>query len=152
VADHRHRAALEGGQPGDDRRVVAVGAVAVDLDPVLHQPLDVVQRVGALGVARHQRLLPPREIPVDVGGLLAQRRLEALEIALVALGESLELLDLPAQLGQRLLEGGARDVGGTGGRHRFGQASRPRRRGSIADVDSTRSYRSCCGSTSITSS
>ena len=45
VADERDRAAAEAAQPGDDRRVVGLGAVAVELDEVVADPLHVVERV-----------------------------------------------------------------------------------------------------------
>ena len=52
VADERDRAAVELPEPGDDRAVVGAAAVAVQLDPVVEDPLDVVERVRPLRVPR----------------------------------------------------------------------------------------------------
>src|SRR5262249_46906852 len=52
LADECDRAAVELAEPGDHCTVVASASVAVQLEPVLEQPLDVVQRVRPLRVAR----------------------------------------------------------------------------------------------------
>ena len=52
MADDGDRAAVEASDPGDDRSVVGAPAVAVQLDPVLDHPLDVVERVRPLLMAR----------------------------------------------------------------------------------------------------
>ena len=51
VPADRHGAAVEPRQSGDDRAVVGASPVAVQLDPVLADPADVVERVRALLVA-----------------------------------------------------------------------------------------------------
>ncbi len=50
MADEGDRAAVELAEPGDDGAVVHPAAVAVELDPVLEDPFDVVERVGPLRV------------------------------------------------------------------------------------------------------
>ena len=50
VADERDRAAVELAEAGDDRAVVGAAAVAVQLDPVVEDPSDVVERVRPVGV------------------------------------------------------------------------------------------------------
>ena len=46
MADESDGAALESAEPGDEGAVVRASAVTVQLDPVLEQALDIVQRVG----------------------------------------------------------------------------------------------------------
>src|SRR5581483_5852506 len=52
LADERDRTAVEFAEAGDHRAVVRAAAVAVQLEPVVEQPLDVIERVRALLVAR----------------------------------------------------------------------------------------------------
>ena len=82
VADERDRAAVERAEPGDDRVIVHPAAVAVELEPVVEDPLDVVERVRALLVAGELDRAPD----LLVGRVLAQ----PLELTLQALelGES----------------------------------------------------------------
>ena len=54
VADERDRAALESAETDDQRMVVCAAAVTMQLDPVVEQPVDVVERVRAI--------LMPREL------------------------------------------------------------------------------------------
>ena len=79
VADERDRAPVEAAEAGDDRRVVGAAAVAVELDPVVEQPLDVVERV--------RPVLVPRELDRAPDLLVGRRGLDPLELAL----EPLEL-------------------------------------------------------------
>ena len=78
VTDERHRATVEAAQPGDDGRVVHAPPVAVQLEPVVEDALDVVERVGPL--------LVPRELDAPPDLLVARVRAEALELALQPLG------------------------------------------------------------------
>src|SRR5262249_20653964 len=71
VADHDDAAPLEERKAADHRRVVAVHAIAVQLDEVVEEELDEVARVRALRVARELRALPGR-----------QRRIGTLPLAL----------------------------------------------------------------------
>jgi hypothetical protein len=52
VADEHDRLALEPPEPRHDRGVVGPYLVAVQLDPVREQSLDVIERVRPVGVAR----------------------------------------------------------------------------------------------------
>jgi hypothetical protein len=75
LADDDHRAALETGEAADDRRVVGVHAVAVQLLKVGEQPLDVVERVGRCGwratCATCQALRPEKMLRVSASLLAA---------------------------------------------------------------------------------
>src|ERR687885_1951593 len=79
LAHERDRSAVEAADPGDDRAVVGARTVAVELDPVHEQPLDVVERVRPVLVTRELDGAP------DV--LVARLLREPLELAL-------ELLEL----------------------------------------------------------
>ena len=52
VADQHDGATVELADAGDERRVVGAAAVAVQLDEVVDDPRDVVERVRAVVVAR----------------------------------------------------------------------------------------------------
>src|SRR5919198_24408 len=75
VPDQHDRAAVELPEAGDERPVVGAAPVAVQLEPVVEQPLDVVERVGPLGVASKLDRTPdrlvarvlaqPLELPLD---------------------------------------------------------------------------------------
>ena len=80
LADEHDRAAVEPAKAGDHRAVVRQSPVAVQLEPVLQQALDVVERVGPL-VVPGQLDLPPDLL---VGGLVADPvdlALEPLQLA-----------------------------------------------------------------------
>src|SRR5581483_3388240 len=77
LADEHDRAAVEAADPGDHRAVVGPPAVPVQLDPVLEDPRDVVQRVRAVRV--------PRELDGAPDLLVRRLRLELLELTLQAL-------------------------------------------------------------------
>src|SRR5205814_7458077 len=74
LADDDQRLPFELCQPGDDRRIVAEVPVAVQLDEIGEQPLDVVLGSGAVGSAREVDDLPGRA----TGGWLGARRSGAL--------------------------------------------------------------------------
>ena len=65
VADHHHRLAVEAGEAAHDRLVVAEDAVAVQLDAVLEQQADEVERVRALRVPGDLGALPGGQARVD---------------------------------------------------------------------------------------
>ena len=109
MADHRHAPAAELREPGHDGGIVPERAVAVDLDPVGHQRLDVVEGVRAVLMAGHQGLLPAVEAAVDLRGGLAQGAAQALQLLLLSLGESFQLLDAAPELVQGLVELGVGD-------------------------------------------
>ena len=66
VADDHDRAAAEAAEPADDGLVLGEVAVAGERREVLDQRADVVEAVRALGMARHLRLLPGRQLAVGV--------------------------------------------------------------------------------------
>ena len=76
VADEHHLGFAEVAKAGDDRLVVADGAVAVQLDELVEDQLDVVAGLGALGMARNADGLPGLEAaedrPFQVGQLAAE--------------------------------------------------------------------------------
>ena len=77
VAHEGDRPPVERADAGDDRVVVQPAAVAVELEPVVEDPLDVVQRVRAL--------LVPGELDGAPDLLVRRVRLEPLELPLQAL-------------------------------------------------------------------
>jgi len=83
LADECDGSPIQLAEPGDHRPVVGPAAVAVQLEPVVEQPLDVVERVGPLVVAGELDGTPD----VLVGGVL----LDAIELPL-------EPLELTGQL------------------------------------------------------
>ena len=74
IADQRDRAAAEAPEADDDRRVVAVLPVAVELEPVVEQALHVVERVRPVRMAR--------ELDGTPDLLVARLRDDAVELAL----------------------------------------------------------------------
>jgi len=63
LAQEHGGAARPGADPADQRRVVGAQAVAVELDEIGRQPLDVVEGVGPLGVAGQLDHLPDAQGP-----------------------------------------------------------------------------------------
>ena len=72
VADERDRAAAEAAEAGDDRRILAADAVAVQLGEVVEQALGVVERVRALVVARELDRIPDVRLGRALGDAPAQ--------------------------------------------------------------------------------
>ena len=76
MPDERHGPAVELPEPGHDRAVVETAPVAVQLDPVLEDLVDVVERVRAIGMSRQlderPDLLLGGVLPRDGVELLAQ--------------------------------------------------------------------------------
>src|SRR2546422_5789215 len=68
VADEHDRPTVEAADPADDRRVVRAGPIAVQLDEVIEQPFDIVERVRPLGMAGELDRAPdllPRRLGLD---------------------------------------------------------------------------------------
>ena len=70
LTQHHARGAVETRQTTDDAQVIGKVAVAMQLDKVGEYFLNVVQRVGALGVPSNFGDLPGRELAVDILGQL----------------------------------------------------------------------------------
>ena len=105
MADDHDALAIEAGQATDDGRVVGKGTVAMQLVEVGHQRLDVVQRVGALRMARHQGRLPRGELFVEILQLAVALGAQPVDFfgnvhGRVALHEA-QLLDLALEFGDR---------------------------------------------------
>ena len=80
VADEGDRAAAEAADAGYERLVVRPPAVAVQLDEVVQQPLDVVERVRPVGMARELDGAPDLLVG-DLGLHALELLLEPLEVA-----------------------------------------------------------------------
>ena len=108
VADDHDRLAVETRPAGDDRRVLAIEAIAVQLDEVGEGELQVVDRERAPGVARHLHALQRGQVAVDLRPQLAELPLERRDLLdhaeLPVAGEPLQLVDLLLELDDRLLE------------------------------------------------
>jgi hypothetical protein len=114
VPDHQHRHAVEGAEAADDGRVIPEAAVAMQLDEVLEQALDVVERVGACGVARQLHLLPRRQVGEDLLLQLPRARFEEGDLGPQLRGaaaDAHQLLDLALQRHHRTLEIERRRIG-----------------------------------------
>src|SRR4029079_2401165 len=66
LADHHARLAVEAGETADDRRIVGVCAIAVQLAELGEHAVDVIARVRTLRMPRDLRDLPRTELAVDV--------------------------------------------------------------------------------------
>src|SRR5690606_17906535 len=66
VADHHDRLAVEPRQAADDRAIVPERPVAMQLVEVREQRADVLERLGALRMARDHGHLPWRQLRVRV--------------------------------------------------------------------------------------
>ena len=58
LADDHHGTIVEPGGPGHDGVIVAIGAVAVQFFEIREQALDVIERVGTLGMPRQLHAFP----------------------------------------------------------------------------------------------
>ncbi len=61
VSDDQRRSVAEPPEAADDRGIVRVAPVTVDLVEILDQMGHVIQGVGTFGMARHERFLPRAE-------------------------------------------------------------------------------------------
>ena len=100
MTDDRDRRALVRGEPGDDRRVVGVLAITVNLDEIGKQEPDVVERVGTLRMTGHQSALPRRQPSVHFLSECLQPPFKSLDFvgAIVAARYAGEFLDFLLQL------------------------------------------------------
>jgi hypothetical protein len=79
---------VEAREAAHHRRVVGERAIAVQLDEVGEQPLEIVQEVGSLRVPAQLHALPDGQVAVDLPRQLLGALLELLEL----------LVDAPARL------------------------------------------------------
>src|SRR5262249_51348250 len=107
VADHHHLAPVEARHAADDRLVVGEGAVAGELDELVEEELDVVERERSRRMAAELHLLPRRELGEDLFLELASLLLQALDLLAkidAAARELAQLVDLLLELDDRPLE------------------------------------------------
>ena len=77
LADHADRLAAETAEAAHQRLVLGEFAVAGHRREFRHQRVDEIGEMRALRMARHQRLLPWRQIGVEVGQRLGRLVLDA---------------------------------------------------------------------------
>ena len=56
----------EGGESADESAIIAIGAVSAEFDDVGRGEAEIVEKVGALGVANDLDALPRGEVAVDL--------------------------------------------------------------------------------------
>src|SRR5205085_10718772 len=91
----------------DDCRVVPIQPVAMELDEVGEDGVDIVERVGTAGMPGDLHALHRRQILIDVEtqrGKLLFERADVLRHIRLLTGDAFQLLDLFLQLEQRFLE------------------------------------------------
>ena len=105
--DH-HPLAIDDSQATHHRFVVAKVTVAVQLEPVLRNALNIIQCIRAFGMASHLHPLPTGQAIVKIGGGLGQLILETLDlpghIDPPLQGRDLGGLDLLLEFPQRLFK------------------------------------------------
>src|SRR4029077_4054855 len=96
VTHHRHRPTVKFGQPRDDGFVVAVSAIAVQLDKIGEQQSDKIQRVRPLRMPRDLRALPGTEMVIKLAPQLRYLPANPLKLRLSvgASGKMAQLLDV----------------------------------------------------------
>ena len=80
LADHADRLAAEAAEAAHQRLVLGEFAVAGHRREFRHQRADEIGEMRALRMARHQRLLPRRQIGVEVGQRLLRLVLDARDL------------------------------------------------------------------------
>ncbi len=106
MAEHYHRLTIEPTEPPHDRLVVAEHAVTVELDELLDQQPNVVERARALGMARELCPLPGRERGVSPLAEPGQALLETRDLVPPGVRPAIrpQLGDAVLELEERLLE------------------------------------------------
>ena len=108
VADDRHRLPSETAQTANNGAVLGKGAVAGQRREIGDQGVDIVARMGPVGVAGDLHALPRREFAVGLAqhalGLSLQLADLIGNVELLAIGEVAQLFDLAFQLGDRFFK------------------------------------------------
>src|SRR5690606_23958006 len=108
MADDRDRLTLQAADAADQRMIVGVHPVAVQLLEIGEAALDVVHRVRPLRMARELNHLPRRQIREDTArqrlALLAKPLDLLVDVDLGVVADELQRVDLRLELGDRLLE------------------------------------------------
>ncbi len=121
VADHEHLVGTDAAETGDDRRIVAEAAIAVEFTKVAEERIDVVRRLGPIGVPSdldHIHRCQTIEDGVEQVFAALPERLDLFGkgIGIIA---SLQPTDLGIEFDDRSLEGQRGGFGG-GGVHETG--------------------------------
>ena len=107
LADHADALAAEAAEPAHQRFVLAEFAVAGERREFGDQRIDEIGEMRALRVARHQRLLPRRQVGVELGERLRRLVLDSRDlVADVAAGrrQRAQFIDLGFEFGDGLFE------------------------------------------------
>ncbi len=109
LAEDRDRTTAEAAETREHGGVLAEGAVAGERGPFLDEGADVVDRVGTVRMAGDLRLLPGRQLGVEIHQRLGGLGLQLGDVVgdgdgVTRLRQRLQLLDLAVQVGHRLFE------------------------------------------------
>ena len=108
MANHHDRLIVEPSQSPDNGRVIGIGTITVKLHKIRENRVDVIQRIGPLGMARHHRDLPCIQLGVDILGQRIAFLLQAADflrnIHRRIVLHIPQLFDLRFKFGDRLLE------------------------------------------------
>ena len=108
MADDDDGLVVEARQPADERMIVGVHAIAVQLLEIGEALVDVVERVGPLRVASELGDLPRGQVREDAArqrlALVAKARDLLADVELGVLADELERIDARLELGDRLFK------------------------------------------------
>ena len=109
LADDAHARAAETAEAADDRRILAVAAVARERHEIGDELADIIKTMRPLRMACHLRLLPGRQRRVELFERLVGLDLDAVDLladgdGIAAGGHRPHFLDLGLKLGHRLFE------------------------------------------------
>ena len=108
MADDHYRTAADLREPADDRLVVGVKAVAVQLVEIGHDVIDVVERIGTQGMARNLADLPGRQVGINLfcqaQAFLPQRLDFLVDIEFVVAADKAQFADLVFKFSDRLFK------------------------------------------------
>ncbi len=109
LADHHHRLALEASEAADDRLVVAELAVALELDELVDQRIEIVDEMRPVGMAGHLGCLPGGKVGVGLAAQILHLPLQRGDVVVHAalagaVRQGPKLAELGLQLSDGLLE------------------------------------------------